>query len=280
MAGTRRSRAPGGLRFVAGDVPDDVAMAVSAGAACLFLSPHLDDAVLSCGALLRTLSGRCAVTVATAFTTAGPPPHTFAARSFLRQCSVSDAAALFAARRAEDQRVLADLGAAHVHLGFADALFRRRTVPAPLASLAGRLPPELVHRYPTYRFDIAKGRIARGDRSLIATLTGAVAHQVRQTGARLVFCPLGVGRHVDHLVVRALGERFPECVVYYADFPYNQHAVPDPEFVRRNRLAPWSWAAGIDAKADLIRGYRTQADAMFPNGRIPAVPETYYSVRS
>jgi hypothetical protein len=137
-----------------------------------------------------------------------------------------------------------------------------------------------VHRYPTYRFDIAKGRIARGDRSLIAALTGAVAHQVRQTGARVVFCPLGVGQHVDHLVVRALGEQVRECVVYYAEFPYNQHAAPDPEFVRRTRLAPWSWAAGIGAKADLIRGYRTQADAMFPDGWIPAVPETYYSVRS
>ena len=33
------------------------------------------------------------MTVLTPFTTAGPPPHTYAARSFLRQCSVSDAAA-------------------------------------------------------------------------------------------------------------------------------------------------------------------------------------------
>jgi LmbE family N-acetylglucosaminyl deacetylase len=265
---------------VAAEVPDDVAKALSAGASCLFLSPHLDDAVLSCGALLQALSGRCAVTVATAFTTAGPPPHTFAARSFLRQCSVSDAATLFAERRAEDQRVLAGLGAAHVHFGLPDALFRRRTMPAPLASVAGRLLPELVHRYPTYRFDIAKGRVAGGDRSLIATLTSAVADQLRQTRARLLFCPLGVGRHVDHLVVRALGKQFPECVVYYDDFPYNQYAAPDAEFVQRNDLVPWSWAAGIDAKADLIRGYRTQADALFPSGRIPAVPETYYSARS
>jgi LmbE family N-acetylglucosaminyl deacetylase len=265
---------------VADNVPDGVARAVSAGASCLFLSPHLDDAVLSCGALLRALSGRCAVTVATAFTTADGPPHTFAARSFLRQCSVSDAATLFAARRAEDQQVLAELGAAHVHYGFTDALFRRRKVPALLARSAGRILPELVHRYPTYRWDIAKGRIARGDTSLIATLTDVVADQIRQIGAGLVFCPLGVGRHVDHLVIRAVGQRFPDCVVYYADFPYNQNAAPDPKFLRRNRLAPWSWRAGIAAKAELVRGYRTQVDALFPDGRIPGVPETYYSARS
>jgi LmbE family N-acetylglucosaminyl deacetylase len=268
------------VRLVVAEVPDDVARAVSAGASFLFLSPHLDDAVLSCGALIGELSGRCAVTVATAFTTAGPPPHTLAARSFLRRCSAGDAATFFAARRAEDRGVLAELGAAHVHLGFPDALFRRRGLPVPLASFAGRLLPELVHRYPTYRFDIAKGRVARGDRALMGALGTAVAQQIRQTSPRLVFCPLGVGRHVDHLLVRALGNQFADRVVYYADFPYNQYAGPDPDFVRRNRLAPWSWTAGIVAKADLIRGYRTQAGALFPDGRIPAVPESYFSARS
>jgi hypothetical protein len=244
------------------------------------LSPHLDDAVLSCGALIRALSDRCAVTVLTAFTTAGPPPHTYAARSFLRQCSVSDAAALFAARRAEDRRVLGQLGVAHEHLGFADALFRRRESTAPFVRYAGRLVPEVVHRYPTYRFDIAKGRIAGGDAPLVATLADIVDDRIRRTEARFVFCPLGIGRHVDHLLVRAVGGQFPERVVYYADFPYNQNGAPDPEFVHRNRLVPWSWTDGIGAKDGLIRGYRTQVAAIFPDGRIPVVPEIYYAGRS
>jgi hypothetical protein len=228
---------------------------------------------------MRSLSATCALTVVTAFTAAGPPPHTYAARSFLRQCVMCDAAVLFAVRRAEDRRVLDGLGAAHAHLGYTDALFRRRQAGTPLARYAGRLFPELVHRYPTYRFDIAKGRIARGDRTVIDTLTAAVADRIRQSGARWVFCPLGVGRHVDHLIVRAVGERFPDRVIYYADFPYNQSAAPDPAFLTRHRLAPWSWTDGIAAKEALIRGYRTQVYAMFGTGRIPAVPETYYSPR-
>ena len=269
-----------GTAPVSAGLPRLLHPAVSDRFPVVFLSPHLDDAVLSCGALMAALSGRCPLTVATVFTTADAPPHTTAARSFLRQCSVGDAATLFAARRAEDQRVLRQLRAAQVHLGFADALFRRRKVTTPLVGRAGRLLPELVHRYPTYRFDIAKGRIARGDRSLIAAVSDTVADLIRQTGTRLLFCPLGVGRHVDHLVVRAIGEEVPVQVAYYTEFPYNQHAAPDADFVRRNGLAPWSWTDGIVGKAKLIRAYRTQADALFPNGRIPGVPETYYSAPS
>jgi len=211
----------------------------STGAAFLFLSPHLDDAVLSCGALMRSLSATCALTVVTPFTTAGPPPHTYAARSFLRHCAMPDAEALFAERRAEDRRVLDDLGTAHVHLGYTDALFRRRGAGTPLARHVGRLLPELVHRYPTYRFDIARGRVARGDRTVIEALTAAVAEWIRRTRSRWVFCPLAVGRHVDHLIVRAAGERFADRVIYYADFPYAQTAAPDPGFVARHRLVPW-----------------------------------------
>jgi LmbE family N-acetylglucosaminyl deacetylase len=264
---------------VTNDLPPQVAAATSTGTSCVFLSPHLDDAVLSCGALMRSLSASCALTVVTAFTAAGPPPHTYAARSFLRQCAIPDAGALFEERRAEDRRVLDDLGVAHTHLGYPDALFRCRDAGTPLTRFAGRLLPELVHRYPTYRFDIAKGRIAGGDRRLIGTLTDAVADRVEQSRARWVFCPLGVGRHVDHLIVRGVGERFPDRVIYYADFPYIQSSAPDPAFLARHRLAAWSWSEGIAAKEALIRGYRTQAGAMFPTGRIPAVPETYYSPR-
>jgi LmbE family N-acetylglucosaminyl deacetylase len=245
---------------------------------CLFLSPHLDDAVLSCGALMRLLAPRCAITVVTVFTACGPGPHTHAARSFLRQCSIPDADALFGARRAEDREVLDGLGVGHEHLGLPDALFRRRRAAVPGASLIGRLLPELVHRYPTYRFDIAKGRVSRGDAELIADLETRIAE--RAADADLVFCPLGVGRHVDHLIVRALGAAHSDRVVYYSDFPYDQWSSPDAAFVARHGLRSWTLADGVDGKQALIRAYGTQADALFPTGRIPAAPETYFAPAS
>jgi LmbE family N-acetylglucosaminyl deacetylase len=248
----------------------------SADRGCLVLSPHLDDAVLSCGSLLGVLAGEYPVTVATVFTEAGPGPWTRAARSYLRSCGATDAGDLYAARRQEDRDVLVRLGAVPVHLGGVDALFRRREgVLAGGRGLAW-LPPEVFHRYPTYRFDIARGRVARRDRSLIPRLADEVDRLIVRLQPAFVFCPLAVGRHVDHVLTRMLGERHPDRAVYYSDFPYDRTCPPDEEFIAEHDLVPW--VCGLDAatKRDLIRGYRTQCGALFPDGKIPVAPETYY----
>ena len=249
--------------------------AAADGQGILFLSAHLDDAVLSCGALASTLARAMPLTVATVFTAAGPPPHTRTAQAFLRQCKANNAEGLFAARRQEDVDVLSDLGVEHLHLGVPDALFRRRET-RPATAALGRVLPEAVHRYPTFRFDIDKGRVARGDRALVDRLNDELSRVLNRIDAGLVFAPVGVGRHVDHLLTRSLGARCPRRVVYYSDFPYDQRHLPDPAFLAAHRLEAVTWGEGVDRKPDLIRGYRTQAAALFPSGNIPVVRETYY----
>jgi LmbE family N-acetylglucosaminyl deacetylase len=241
----------------------------------LFLSPHLDDAVLSCGALIGALAERAKPVVATIFTESDPPPHTFAARSFLRRCAAGSAAELFAARRLEDETALRGIGAEFVHLGHPDALFRRRRVGP--AECAGRLLPELAHRYPTYRFDIARGRVSRADRQLIARIAAQVTGLVDRVGAERIFCPLGVGRHVDHLIARTVGEQFPGQVIFYSDFPYNQAHHPEAGFLERHNLRAATWATGLAGKQRFIRDYGSQVGGLFPEEHIPAVQEIYYS---
>lgn len=252
-------------------VPEPIARVLRGGAPAVFVSPHLDDAVLSCAALMRAMAEVAPVTVVTVFSAADEPPHTRAARTFLRQCGASDAEVLFAERRAEDVAVLDGLGVRHVHLGHPDALFRRRRDPSGLLRRAGRVLPELDHRYPTFRFDIDLGRVSRGDRPLAERLVeqvGALA------GDAVVFAPLGVGRHVDHLLARSVGERLG--AVLYADFPYTARD-PAGEARAAGALTPWAWTADLAAKAPVIAGYRTQVDALFPGGEIPVRPETYYA---
>jgi LmbE family N-acetylglucosaminyl deacetylase len=252
-------------RSMAGDAP------------WLFLSPHLDDAVLSCGALIEAQAQGREIIVATIFTESGATPHTRAAQSFMRQCTVPDAGELFEARQSEDRVVLEDLGVQSIHLGEVDALFRRRRKPPLLGSSAwDRLLPELTHRYPTYRFDIALGRIAKGDHALIRQLRTKVAGLMAQTQAELLFCPAGVGKHVDHLITREVGKGHPDNVVMYSDFPYDLAAVPDQPHMSRMGFVPWTWDTGLDAKPGRIRQYATQSDALFPGGEIPRKPETYF----
>ncbi len=232
-------------------------------AAVLVLSPHLDDAVLSCGALLARLAGQQPITVATVFTAAAPPPWSLPARRHLRALGVPDADDCFAQRRAEDRDVLAGIGAVPVHLGFRDALFRR-----------GRVGPA----YPTFRFDAARGRVASCDAELAARVSARIAELARARAAGVVLAPLGVGRHVDHLITRRAARELAGGVpvVYYSDFPYSETAAPEPAFVRQARLLPHPWLSGRAENASRIAGYRTQFAGLFPDGTVPTRPETYW----
>jgi LmbE family N-acetylglucosaminyl deacetylase len=254
---------------------DPLTTALTDGMPLLVLSPHLDDAVLSCGALLSHACGRVPVTVVTLFTECAPPPHTLSARQYLRQIGVADAERLYQARRAEDRTVLEGMRVEWLHAGLTDALFRRKPErahgePWPLE----RLLPELTHLYPTYRLHISSGHVAPGDAETLERILGIVRVLSAQ-GPGLLLAPLGIGGHVDHVLVRTAAELSGQRAVYYNDFPYRQRYAVDAGFVRRNSLAKTTWFRELQAKPALVRGYRTQAHALFPGGRVPLAPEVY-----
>jgi LmbE family N-acetylglucosaminyl deacetylase len=226
------------------------------------LSPHLDDAVLSCGALLGHLAPRHPVTVVSVFTTAAPRPWSLPARRALRAVGTGDAEELFGLRRAEDLEVLGGLGVTAVHLGFTDALFRRS---------AGRRPA-----YRTFRFDALRGRVAACDAGLAAEVGARAGQVARACGAGVVFAPLGIGRHVDHLITRRAAAELTAPIVYYSDFPYSRTLGPDAGFVREAGLVPHPWLSGRAENASRIAGYRTQFAGLFPGGTVPTWPEVYW----
>jgi LmbE family N-acetylglucosaminyl deacetylase len=252
-----------------------LAQAIRGGVPLLVLSPHLDDAALSCGALIANAARQTAVTVVTLFTEAGPPPYTLSARRYLRQAGARDAKALYCQRRDEDQAALESLGVSWAHAGLIEAQHRRRKMAAGQGTWWAALLPELVHTYPVYRLHVTSGRLAAADTE---TLRAAIAFVRRRAWRRpaLVLAPLAVGGHVDHVLTRVAAQRSGAPLVYYSDFPYNQRHVADQAFIRRNRLCEVRGPQPTQAKADLIRSYGTQARAMFHDGCIPLVPEVFY----
>lgn len=254
---------------------DPLTAAIDDGLPLVVLSPHLDDAVLSCGALMMHASRRVPVTVVTFFTEAGHRPYTLSARRYLRQVGEPDAQTLYRDRRAEDRAVLDRLGVSWRHLGLTEGLFRRRTRPATRrARIAGRILPELDHVYPTYRLHLASGRIAADDTGTLRSIQDAV-ESLAAGHPGLLLAPSAVGGNVDHLLVRAAVERAGTPAAFYSDFPYNQHHAVDPGFARRTALVETVWERELAAKASLVKAYRTQVGAMFPRGVVPLVPEIY-----
>lgn len=135
------------------------------------VSPHLDDAVLSVGGLIaREVAAGNRVTVVSCFT-AGPPLDQIppAQRVF------GD----YSIRRAEDERALAVLGAAHRWLDRPERIWRQ----PPLAKTLHvfHTPPKIT------------------DFSELATIRGAIGEWLDR-GAR-VYAPLAIGHHVDHTEV-------------------------------------------------------------------------------
>jgi LmbE family N-acetylglucosaminyl deacetylase len=239
---------------------------------CVFVSPHLDDAVLSCGNLMMYLNGKTDMSVLTVFTEAGGVPETLSARMFLKQCGVPNAHELFEKRREEDERVLDAIGASRKHLGFADALWRKRT--GLLPRMLGRIFPEFAHVYPTYRFHITKGRVSEEEQNLMDRIKvdiDAIAAGRKDT---VLFFPLGLGKHVDHVITHLVGMRFPaERTVFYADFPYCLTDKPDEAHLAKRGLRRIESDADPKEKHPLIAMYATQH--LF-EGDIPETPEVYY----
>jgi LmbE family N-acetylglucosaminyl deacetylase len=245
------------------------------GSPLIVLSPHLDDAVLSCGELIIHAAERTEVTVATLFTEAGLPPHTLSARRYLRQVGAPDAEILYRQRRSEDRAALKSAGVASVmHAGLIDAQYRRRAVTGRRRRWA-RLLPELEHVYPVYRLHVVSGHIAPSDSGTLRDACRFV-QRLADRGPALVLAPLGVGGHVDHVLARAAAERSGAPIAYYSDFPYNQHHQADRGFILRNGLVEARSVQPTEAKAALVRAYRTQARALFSGDRIPLAPEVFF----
>ena len=110
------------------------------------VSPHPDDAVLSCGQMLSRHAGATVVTVFCGFPATYPDPPN--AWSILSGFIAGDD--VVAARRDEDRRALARLGAVPIHLdGFAEADLQPDEPVATAADVADVLLPVLGALRPT-----------------------------------------------------------------------------------------------------------------------------------
>jgi len=59
-------------------------------------------------------------------------------------------------------------------------------------------------RYPTFRWDLAQGRVARSDRGLADEVAVSLTELAEQLGPQgtVILAPLAIGRHVDHIITR------------------------------------------------------------------------------
>jgi len=234
---------------------------------CIIISPHCDDAILSCGELLLQLNKKTKVTIINVFTAAHGKPYTLSEKQFLKTSGYTDAETLYKERQNEDKKVVSTFSVSIINLGLEDALFRRKKQ----KTFLGKFLPDFDHLYPTYRWHIIK-KIEKNDYTILELKKKLKMFKNKNT---LVFAPYGIGNHVDHVIARKVCEELFENLILYSDFPYNVNESIDNK--RFNKEKIYTLQPDRNKKDKLIKGYITQFHGLFPTGTIPVHSEIYYS---
>jgi LmbE family N-acetylglucosaminyl deacetylase len=175
----------------------------------LYLSPHLDDAILSCGGQIfqQTAAGESVLVVTV--TTGDPPDGPLASiaqelhdRWNAGLAQAVDRSAIIEQRRAEDVAACAVVGADYLHWPVLDCIYR--TDPA-------------TGRFLYVDTQDLFGPVDPAEEPLIDTLT---ERMLALPPAGQVYGPLGVGNHVDHQLTRQAVDRAFHDGLYYEEYPY------------------------------------------------------------
>jgi LmbE family N-acetylglucosaminyl deacetylase len=216
----------------------------------VYLSPHFDDVVLSCGGLIweQTQAG-FSVNIWTIC--AGIPkaePLSDFAQSLHTRWETGDQAV--ENRRREDSAACARLSATSRRFPILDCIYRRSE---PIGFL--------------YTSEEALfGSLHPAEQGLIHRLSIDLGQALDPRDELVV--PLALGGHVDHRLVRAAAESADHPLRYYADYPY---VCRNLDQIQDLRQAGWEETlfdvspAGLEAWQEAIAAHRSQISTFWPS---------------
>jgi len=212
----------------------------------IYISPHLDDAVLSAGGLIHE-QVRAGLDVEIWTVMCGFPPDAELspfAQMLHDQWGIPAAADVVQARRKEDAKAAKLIGAKTFYLDFLDCIYRRgKTGDWLYANIF--IPPH------------------EDESDLSAQIAKTIAARL-QPDDNLV-CQFAIGSHIDHVLVRRAVESLQRPIFYDADIPYlfNAPHELDPQIigmkettckVRKSSLKIWQYA---------VSQYASQISSLF-----------------
>jgi len=227
----------------------------------LFISPHLDDVALSCGGYLSRLADAGKqVIIVTVATEDVPENFPLSPTMKWRHIIWRQGNSPFLVRRCEDILAASTLGVQFEHFDMLDAIYRCDKFKKPLY-------PEKITKVPIQaqdRIDFIP-ILCTKLRNILSTWAG---NQIQ------VFCPLGIGEHIDHIIVRSAVEEVFESqnIIYYEDYPYvaNLSSIQLPN-EPSNTFENWKTiivrlsSGEIEARIAAVESYTSQIPILFPS---------------
>jgi len=234
------------------------------GDCLLVVSPHLDDAVLSVGGIMDAASKKGVRTIAATIFTADAPDDVKATPSVQQlHARWGLGANPNAVRREEDVEAVEFLGVEHLHGDVLDALYRTDSDGNAL-----------------YSSQMSRFSAPTANDPIFGQLQSLFEKWLDLLHPKVVLCPLGVGRHVDHTIAteafREIAHQKVVDVYLYEDMPYAAGLYPPdaPDTVTAAiSRSPWKVSSPVSVQVDVerkvksISAYRSQIAGLFPDGR-------------
>jgi LmbE family N-acetylglucosaminyl deacetylase len=232
----------------------------------VYLSPHLDDAALSCGGLIhqQVMAGQRPLVI-TLF--AGRPPTDVELSAFAQSQHArwGDPGDIVATRWAEDQAALAALGADYLRLDYPDCIYRGQ----------GHTSEPVPNGGPRWFYTSEEaifGRAHPAEEALPAELADTLTEFIPPGDGVTLYAPLTVGNHVDHqlafaaaLFLKAQGWQ----IRLYEDYPYAETEGAVSEALAAQGVGHWQMMTvpladdDLTAKVEAIACYASQLDTLF-----------------
>jgi len=221
----------------------------------IYLSPHLDDVAFSCGGLVWEQTQAGTPVEIWTICTGDPPDRTLSAFACELHTRWGGGSQAMARRRQEDIAACRQLFAAYRHLPYTDCIYRSH-------------PQAATDLYPDR--EAIFGMLHPAESDLVTALAADLGSRLPPDAA--VVCPLAIGGHVDHRLLRQAARRLPGRLWYYADFPYARQAADELTGLERDGWkrhifiisppAMDAWAAAIAAHASQVSSFWPDLTAM------------------
>ncbi|NIM96313.1 MAG: hypothetical protein GTO18_21655 [Anaerolineales bacterium] len=218
----------------------------------LYISPHIDDAVYSCGGLIyQQTSAGDKVEIVTVC--AGDPPEGFRSPfAYELETRWGEAENAIAVRRDEDFVACERVGAKPIQLNIPDAIYRRGPDGQPLYASEEAL----------------VGPVHPSEEALIERV-GSLLREAC-SGSSIIYAPIGYGGHVDHRLVRKAVETLGKGMIYFRDMPYAARGgeIPAefPPIMGEETIIPLN-PSEIEVWGDAIANYSSQISTFWADVR-------------
>lgn len=234
----------------------------------IFLSPHLDDAVLSCGGLIWELIQKGFSVEVWTVSTMEPDKQELSPYAQMLHARWQNSDNPYKLRKEEDIKALTLLGCKWAHLDFPDCIYRfNRETDDPLIQKDEDLFSKNYQADRLYIYNITRTLEAMLTRRDILDYQSGLPIKKHQ-----FIVPLGVGGHIDHRDTRLAVFQLGLPLYYYAEYPY---AEKDPDQV--NALLPFkskahrfkisddglaAWQAAVSCYGSQISSFWSSVDEM------------------